>query len=992
MIKRLLFLLLLCCAAFAPRASAQLFNEDFNFPVGDSLTQHGYLVSSGGTTNAIRVDTPGLAYPGYVSSGIGNAAFIHVTGQDVYKAFPADSIGNIYLSFMMKVDSAKTGDYFIALSPSSAQFNYFARFHVKASAPGYVIGLSKNNEVSGGAVYGSTVLGFDTTYLVVVKYQFVAGGDSNDVISAYVFASPADPSTEPATPEIGPYSFATRADAPDLGFVNLRQGSNTAAPGVMVDGIRVGATWAGTVLGLPVASLSTTTLALGAVQLGSSKTDTVTVTNVGGGTLDITSVTSSNTLFTVTPSTASLAALASQNFAVSFTPLATGAQASTIVFTSNAGALYDTVTATGEGAEAGFSVEPKSIAFGLVYTDSSKSDTVLVKNASTSLSLVIDSVVSSNGVFTVVPPSATVPASDSMEFAITFHPVAAGAQTGRFVFYHNGPSLHDTVTVSGNSVAKVPVFTPNKTTVAIAGVFQGNSRRDSVTVRNAGYDSLFITSVTPTDTQFTVTPTAARLDTGKSAKFYVTYRPNIPGSVTAYLQFADNTPKGLDSVRLTGGGALTVMPIADARMDTNHDGRPDRLNQTVVVEGIVNSVNIQTSNFGYFMQDSTAGIQVFQYGLTGAPALRPGFRIRVTGAIAYYRGTTEVSPSSLANDIVILDTGHAVTAVPLTIGEFKADPERYESMRIRLPMVMPAGFSSADWPAIGDSPNLNIWDGKDTLILRLDSDTEIPGSAYPNFPVALYGIASQFTSSSSVTNDGYQITPMFNSDFVPVNTPPLASFHLISPLNGSRVTLDSAAQVVSFSWNPATDYNANDTLRYTLDPIGFTAVPSGGNSLFVSVDLTGTQLLAYLGSADSTHLRWTVRVSDGVNPAVTSADTATVTIVRGTIAGVGDGAGIPKVFALDQNFPNPFNPSTTIHYALPRASRVVLKIYSLLGGEVATLVDEVQPASYRSIVWKGKNGAGAQVASGVYFYRLIAQPVDKGGATFTQVKKMLLLK
>lgn len=89
---------------------------------------------------------------------------------------------------------------------------------------------------------------------------------------------------------------------------------------------------------------------------------------------------------------------------------------------------------------------------------------------------------------------------------------------------------------------------------------------------------------------------------------------------------------------------------------------------------------------------------------------------------------------------------------------------------------------------------------------------------------------------------------------------------------------------------------------------------------------------------------------------------------------------LPTTFALAQNYPNPFNPSTVIEYALPTDSRVILKVYDALGQEVATLVDEFQPAGYRSVVWNGKN-----LATGVYFYRIKA-------GDFSDVKRMVILK
>lgn len=93
----------------------------------------------------------------------------------------------------------------------------------------------------------------------------------------------------------------------------------------------------------------------------------------------------------------------------------------------------------------------------------------------------------------------------------------------------------------------------------------------------------------------------------------------------------------------------------------------------------------------------------------------------------------------------------------------------------------------------------------------------------------------------------------------------------------------------------------------------------------------------------------------------------------------------PKRFQLLQNFPNPFNPATTISYRLEKKTKVVLKIYSILGEEVITLVNERVGAGLNSIIWDGKDGSGRIVSSGVYVYQLQAGPKAAS-------KKMLFLK
>jgi hypothetical protein len=94
----------------------------------------------------------------------------------------------------------------------------------------------------------------------------------------------------------------------------------------------------------------------------------------------------------------------------------------------------------------------------------------------------------------------------------------------------------------------------------------------------------------------------------------------------------------------------------------------------------------------------------------------------------------------------------------------------------------------------------------------------------------------------------------------------------------------------------------------------------------------------------------------------------------------------PEAFALANNYPNPFNPATTIKYALPEASNVTLEIYNVVGQVVRTLVADHQNAGRYVVQWDATNESGNSLSSGIYFYRLQA------GGEFLEVKKMLLLK
>ena len=89
---------------------------------------------------------------------------------------------------------------------------------------------------------------------------------------------------------------------------------------------------------------------------------------------------------------------------------------------------------------------------------------------------------------------------------------------------------------------------------------------------------------------------------------------------------------------------------------------------------------------------------------------------------------------------------------------------------------------------------------------------------------------------------------------------------------------------------------------------------------------------------------------------------------------------IPTEYKLDQNYPNPFNNSTVIRYSIPNEGLVTIKVYNILGEEVAALVNETKQAGSYEATFNSD-----QLTSGVYLYKL-----NSGG--FTQTKKMILLK
>lgn len=246
--KKLLTILVFVFAVFLSyqMSSAQtlLLNENFDYPAGDSLVLHGWSPHSSRNVVPLTVTSPGLIFSNYISSGIGNA--VTVTGgsgarEDANKTFTAQTSGNVYVSFMVKVSDAPldTIDYFLHLGPASIGTNFKGRVFVRRDALNNIsFGLSKG--VAGGAnvIRTDFTYSMNTTYVLVLKYSIVAG-TNNDLVSLFIFNT-SIPTSEPETPTLGPVGDAAQADI-SPGSIALRQGSLNY--NLVVDGIRVADSW-----------------------------------------------------------------------------------------------------------------------------------------------------------------------------------------------------------------------------------------------------------------------------------------------------------------------------------------------------------------------------------------------------------------------------------------------------------------------------------------------------------------------------------------------------------------------------------------------------------------------------------------------------------------------------------------------------------------------------------------------------------------------------
>ncbi|MBK8383925.1 MAG: T9SS type A sorting domain-containing protein [Ignavibacteria bacterium] len=252
-----LFLALVILLMSSANSFPQLTDENFDYPAGDSLQQHGWVTIGTVFNNRMTVVSPGLSFPVYVNSGIGNAVTIDTNGQDVYKDFSSPKVsGNIFASFLVNVKTAKAaGDYFVSLLSSTSTTSLAARVYAKDSLGNIAFGLAKTTET---VQYSPFVYSKDSTYLMILKYSINAGS-ANDSVSLFVYnSSQIVPSSEPL-PSIGPKG-GSGADLTDAGRFALRQGTSSSSPRVTVDGIFVTTSWDNTALPVELSSFNYETL------------------------------------------------------------------------------------------------------------------------------------------------------------------------------------------------------------------------------------------------------------------------------------------------------------------------------------------------------------------------------------------------------------------------------------------------------------------------------------------------------------------------------------------------------------------------------------------------------------------------------------------------------------------------------------------------------------------------------------------------------------
>jgi hypothetical protein len=244
------------------------------------------------------------------------------------------------------------------------------------------------------------------------------------------------------------------------------------------------------------------------------------------------------------------------------------------------------------------------------------------------------------------------------------------------------------------------------------------------------------------------------------------------------------------------------------------------------------------------------------------------------------------------------------------------------------------------------------------------------------------------------------------------------AFALTLPADLDSIKLMKAANLEKFEWVKAVPQDPYDQIQISkfdptvysdvvsyeirfIDGISFTRVipfasDNSGKEAFFTTNhgqLSGIiDQMSGLSTTKSYDVVWLVNATDGLyitqstppNGDPQARKGYRLRLIKDQILDVTNPT-VPTEYQLSQNFPNPFNPTTSISYALPKAGQVSIVVYDLLGAPVKTLVNQIQSEGNYKVAWDATNDLGMQVPSGNYVIKMVS-------GAFTQTRKMTLMK
>ncbi len=302
-----------------------------------------------------------------------------------------------------------------------------------------------------------------------------------------------------------------------------------------------------------ILSFSTKSVAFGSVGIGYSLTKNVTLTNTGGAPVTIASVTPSDARFTVTVDNMTLDPSGSATATLKFQPTSKEVLNAFVVFESNSVFAPDTVLVSGTGTgSASIRTDKTTLYFGNVKTGSSKPLALNISNLGND-TLRITSITTSNLAFKVDELTKDLLPGESFDDTVRFTPSAVGSVSANLTIISNASTSPTVVSLNGAGTPEV-TLTIDLSDISFGAVPVGSYRDTTLTVTNTGNDTLWISSFTSGDSQFTLETPIAGIAPGSSATFTLRFTPQAAGQVSASFTMVSNAQSSPNTITVHGTG------------------------------------------------------------------------------------------------------------------------------------------------------------------------------------------------------------------------------------------------------------------------------------------------------------------------------------------------------------------------------------------------------------------------------------------------------
>lgn len=406
--------------------------------------------------------------------------------------------------------------------------------------------------------------------------------------------------------------------------------------------------------------------------------------------------------------------------------------------------------------------------------------------------------------------------------------------------------------------------------------------------------------------------------------------------------------------------------IADIR-GVNANGVSDSLNKLYEITGVVYGDNLRTTGFQFTLRDQTAGIGIFSPASAFGYTVAQGDSLTIRGRLSQFNGLAQLD----FLDTIIFHQSNQPLRTPFLITTLN---ENGESELVRMNNVT---AKTGNW--ISGNQYVYYNGGADSVMVRLVPNThKLIGKPKPTKAFSIIGIGGQFDASSPY-NSGYQLFPRDSNDII-IPADSLSAFNLLTPANGSTVTIQGASiQTLDATWGtpiPAQGLNPA-TYTFMLDvPAGdfsspLASFPSNVGGSAPSISLPYFQIINLMNTqginvGQSISLQWTVRATTGSYNRFANQPFA-ITLVRERMNSVGNTANNPLAV-----YPNPAN--TDVLVEMPESINTV-SVSTIEGKQVIALnnVNTFSTGVDVSMLEAGIYMLTVETATGTYTQRLAIQ-------------------